>query len=173
MAKRRVKAVDALKLALERERGAFEFYCKAYDISVDPDGQRMFNWLAQEESRHLAKLRQQLDSVLRSKGWLDWETVIAPIERKELPSQSEAKGTISLNAGEQDILHQAINSEKESILFYREAEQSTPDLGGKLMFGMLAEEEKGHLTLLEGELEWVAKYRRYFSLDRFDPETPI
>ena len=50
-----------------------------------------------------------------------------------------------------------------------DAEQQTPDLGGKSMFRILAEEEEGHLILLEEELEWIIKYGRYFTLHRFAP----
>lgn len=167
MAKRRMKAVDALKLAIERERGANKFYRQAADMAEDPDGKRMFNWLAKEEARHLAKLRQQLKSVLDNNRWLEWKRATAPIHRTEFPSPSEARGTISASAGERDALRQAIKSEQEAIAFYREAEDSTPDLRGKTMFKSLAREEEGHLALLEEELQWVTESRKYFTLHRF------
>jgi len=166
MAKRRMKAVDALKLAIERERGANKFYRQAADVAEDPDGKRMFNWLAKEEARHLAKLRQQLKSVLENK-WLEWKRATAPIDKTEFPSPSEASGTISASAGERDALRQAIKSEQEAIAFYKEAEDSTPDLRGKAMFKSLAREEEGHLALLEEELQWITKSRKYFTLHRF------
>ena len=167
MTKRRIKAVDALKLAIERERGANRFYRQAADIAEDPDGKRMFNWLAKEEARHLAKLRQQLKSVLDNSRWLEWKRVTVPIDKTEFPSTSEASGTISASAGELDALRQAIKSEQEAIAFYKEAEDSTPDLRGKTMFGSLAREEEGHLALLEEELDWLTKSRKYFTLHRF------
>ncbi len=166
MAKRRMKAVDALKLAIERERGANKFYRQAADVAEDPDGKRMFNWLAKEEARHLAKLRQQLKSVLENK-WLEWKRATAPIDKTEFPSPSEARGTISASAGERDALRQAIKSEQEAIAFYKEAEDSTPDLRGKAMFKSLAREEEGHLALLEEELQWITRSRKYFTLHRF------
>jgi len=166
MAKRRMKAVDALKLAIERERGANKFYRQAADVAEDPDGKRMFNWLAKEEARHLAKLRQQLKSVLDNK-WLEWKRATAPIDKTEFPSPSEARGTISASAGERDALRQAIKSEQEAIAFYKEAEDSTPDLRGKAMFKSLAREEEGHLALLEEELQWITRSRKYFTLHRF------
>jgi rubrerythrin len=166
MAKRRMKDVDALRLAIERERGANKFYRRAADVVKDPDGKRMFNWLAKEEARHLAKLRQQLKSVLDNR-WLEWKRATAPIDKKEFPSPSEASGTISASAGERDALRQAIKSEQEAIAFYKEAEDSTPDLRGKAMFNSLAKEEEGHLALLEEELQWIINSRKYFTLHRF------
>lgn len=167
MAKRRMDAVDALKLAIERERGANKFYRQAANITEDHNGKRTFKWLAKEELRHLAKLRQQLRSVLDNNRWLEWRRATTPIERTELPAPSEAIGTVKVGAAERDALRQAIESEREAVAFYRAAENSTPDLHGKSMFKALAREEEGHLALLEQELEWITKSRKYFTLHRF------
>lgn len=167
MAKRRMDAVDALKLAIERERGANKFYRQAADMTEDPNGKRAFKWLAKEELRHLAKLRQQLRSVLDNNRWLEWRRATTPIERTEFPPPAEVIGTVKVGAGERDALRQAIESEREAIAFYRQAENSTPDLHGKTMFRALAREEEGHLALLEEELEWITKSRKYFTLHRF------
>jgi len=160
-------AIDALKLAIERERGANKFYRQAADMTEDPNGKRTFKWLAKEELRHLAKLRQQLRSVLDNNRWLEWRRATAPIERTEFPPPSEAIGTVKVGAAERDALRQAIESEREAVAFYKEAENSTPDLHGKTMFRALAREEEGHLSLLEEELKWITKSRKYFTLHRF------
>ena len=56
---------------------------------------------------------------------------------------------------------------REALALYKEAEDNTPDLRGKAMFKSLAREEEEHLTLLEEELEWINKSRKYFTLHRF------
>lgn len=167
MARRRMGAIDALKLAIERERGANRHYRQAADMAKDSDGKRMFGWLAKEEARHLAKLRQQLKSVLDNDRWLEWKRASAPLARREFPSPSEASGTIDISVGERDALRHAIESEQESVAFYKEAVDSTPDLHGKTMFKSLAREEEGHLALLEEELDWIIKSRKYFTIHRF------
>jgi rubrerythrin len=167
MGKRRMDGVDALKLAIEREKGAGQFYRRAANATVDLDGKRAFEWLAKEELRHLAKLRHQLKSVLENRRWVAWKRRSTPIERTEVPLLSEATGNVAIGAGERDALRQAIHSEQEAIVFYRDAENSTPDLHGKTMFKALAREEEGHLALLEGELEWITKSHQYFTLHRF------
>ncbi len=168
MAKRRMKPVDALELAIERERGANKFYRKAAETTKDKYGKNMFHWLAKEELRHLAKLRQQLKSVLDTNSFLEWKRRTAPINSEEFPSISEATGKITADAAELDALRQAIQSEKDAIAFYKEAEESTPDLNGKNMFRALAREEKGHQELLEEELKWLTQARKYFTLHRFE-----
>jgi rubrerythrin len=167
MAKRRTDAIEALELAIEREKGANKFYRQAADMTKDLNGKKMFKWLAKEELRHLAKLRQQLRSVVDNSRWLEWRRATAPIERTEFPPTSEVTGTAEVGTGERDALRLAIQAEKEAIAFYQEAGDSTPDLHGKAMFKALAREEEGHLALLEEELEWITKSRMYFTLHRF------
>jgi len=115
MAKRRMDAVDALKIAMEREKGASRFYRQAAGMTEDPNGRRTFEWLAKEESRHLAKLRQQLRSVLDNNKWLEWKRRTTPVDRAEFPPLSEAGGEIKMGAGERDALRKAIESEQEAI----------------------------------------------------------
>ena len=167
MSKRRVKAVDALMLAIERERGARALYIDAARRASDSDGQRMFTWLAGEEQRHITALKLQLESLLENDKWLEPGSTIPRTERTESAPASEAIYTHGVDTDEEGILLQAMESEEESILFYKEAEESTPDLGGKSMFRLLSEEERGHLALLQAELEWVTWYRKYFGLPRF------
>ena len=168
MEKRRMKAVDALKLGIERETGANKFYLNAAEATKDRNGKNMFNWLAKEELRHLAKLRQQLKSVLDNNKWLEWKRVTTPVNKAELPSISEAAGAITVDTGEMDALRQGIKSEQDAIAFYKEAEDSTPDLKGKNMFRALAKEEEGHLSLLEEELSWLTQSRKFLTIHRFE-----
>lgn len=168
MQKRRMKAVDALELGIERERGANKFYRNAAKATRDRNGKNMFDWLAKEELRHLAKLRQQLKSVFDNNKWLEWERVTAPMSKEEFPSISEATGTITVDVSEMEALRQGIKSEQDAIAFYKDAEASTPDLKGKNMFRALGKEEEGHLSLLEEELNWITQSRKYFTLHRFE-----
>jgi rubrerythrin len=163
-----MKAVDALKLGIERERGANRFYREAAEATKDQNGKNMFHWLAKEELRHLAKLRQQLKSVLDTNRFLEWNRRATSMDREEFPSISEATGTITADTAELDALRQAIKSEMDAITFYREAEDSTPDLRGKNMFRALGREEEGHLSLLVEELKWLTQSRKYFTLHRFE-----
>ncbi len=168
MAKRRVDAVEALKLALERERGANKFYRQAAETVKDANGQRTFRWLAKEELRHVAKLRAQLKSHADTGTWLEWKRLSPPIAKSELPPEvSEAKGPVPADSREKDVLRQAIAAEKEAQAFYNQCEDGTPDLNGKTMFKALAKEEEGHQSLLEEELKWIIESHKYFTLHRF------
>lgn len=155
--KRRMKAIDALRLAVERERGALNFYRDAARMDENPDGRRMFHWLAKEEARHLIRLRGQLNALLDNSRWTRCDRTDFASARSDFPSVSEASGPVSRRAAEREALAKAVESEKEAVTFYRYVEEATPDLNGKSMFRLLAEEEQRHIELLERELEWFAK----------------
>ncbi len=168
MSKRTVDSIDALKLAMEREKNANKFYIQAAERTADPNGKKTFRWLAKEEGRHLARLSKQFRSLAGDNKWLEWKSRVVPIEKYELPRPSEAKGPVSPSASEIEALEQAIKSEKEANAFYKNAEDSTPDLHGKAMFRALAREEEGHLALVEDELEWLRRSAQYFTIHRFE-----
>ncbi|MBI2908778.1 MAG: ferritin family protein [Chloroflexi bacterium] len=160
-------AIEALKLGAERERGANRFYREAADSTLDPKGKRVFTWLAKEELRHLAKLRQQLKSVLDKGQWLEWRRRRSPVAFTE--QSSEVTGTVKVGAAERDALTKGIEAEKKAIVFYREAAAVTSDARGKAMYRALGKEEEGHLALLEEELEWVTKSHKFTTPHRFPP----
>jgi rubrerythrin len=71
VARRRLKAIDALRLAIHREREAVNFYREAAARLENGLGQTVLAWLAREESRHLSRLRQQLNTLLESSRWME------------------------------------------------------------------------------------------------------
>lgn len=157
MEKRRAKAMDAILMAMEREKGASHFYREASAVVEDPSGRTMLSWLAKEEAKHLEALERQLRSLESTGRWLAWDSPNPPLQTTAFPSQSEAGGQVHAHMTDEDVLRQAAVFERESVELYRRAEESTPDLGGKSMFRLLAHEEIGHLALLGAALDNVAR----------------
>jgi rubrerythrin len=52
---------EAVKLAMEREKTAREFYLHCAGIVTDPGVKKMFEFLAGEEGRHFSLLEQEYD----------------------------------------------------------------------------------------------------------------
>ncbi len=52
---------EAVRLAIERERTAQDFYTKAAKIVKYPGTKQMFEFLAKEETNHLKILQAELD----------------------------------------------------------------------------------------------------------------
>jgi len=53
--------VEILRLALEREKAAFQFYSEAAEVATDPASRVTFGTLADEEKRHIQRLEEELD----------------------------------------------------------------------------------------------------------------
>jgi len=52
---------QAVKLAMEREQKAREFYLKCAGVVGDPGVKKMFEFLAREEARHFELLEREYD----------------------------------------------------------------------------------------------------------------
>lgn len=52
---------EAIRIAIEREKAAYEFYSKAAKIAKYPGTREMFESLAKEELRHRRMLEEELN----------------------------------------------------------------------------------------------------------------
>ena len=55
------KLQDALKIAIQREKSAYEFYKNASEVVKDPGAKKMFAFLAEEEVKHIKMLEDEYD----------------------------------------------------------------------------------------------------------------
>ena len=161
-------ALQALDMAMEREKGGNRFYLEAADKTADSKGKRMFQWLAKEELKHLQWVEQQRQALIQGKKWQKVTGLDEPlIKKSDFPQPAESAGTVKPNTGELEALSLGIKAEKDSIALYTKAGQDTVDAEGKAMFTRLVQEEKVHLDILEEEYEWLRQSSGYFTLHRF------
>jgi rubrerythrin len=52
---------EAIRIAMEREKGSHEFYRQAAEIAKYPGTKQMFEFLAQEELKHRRILEEELN----------------------------------------------------------------------------------------------------------------
>jgi rubrerythrin len=167
--------MEALELALARERQAHKYYSEAAARSTHGASRRMFNWLASEEIGHMAILEKQCKQMrgggtwLTEEGWKSCADLSNPVERSEFPALSELKAEPKPDLPELDILSQAIDAEREATSFYSDLADQVSHPDGKTMLEKLSRVEQGHLDLLEEEREWLKKSRVSFPLHRFPP----
>lgn len=165
--------LDALSLAIRREKEAHRYYTDAAAGSTNKNGKKMFSWLASEEAGHIKILEKQWEKAkqgsvwLSEEGWCTYGDIAHPIECTELPSSSEARGRLAEDAPELEVLKAAIEAEREAAAYYAALARSTSDLNGKDMFEKLSKVEQGHLDLLEEEYDWLSKSRSMFTIHRF------
>ena len=161
-------ALQALDMAIERERGGNKFYLESADKTADSKGKHMFQWLAKEELKHLQWVEQQRQALIQGRKWQKVTGLDEPlIKKSDFPELAESSGTVKPNTGELDALRLGMQAEKDSIALYTKAGQETADAEGKAMFARLVQDEQTHLDILEEEYEWLRQSSGYFTLHRF------
>lgn len=53
--------LDALRLGIQKERGAFRLYAELLSLAEDADSRKVFLELAEEEMRHVLKLEREIE----------------------------------------------------------------------------------------------------------------
>ena len=142
--------IDALKIALDAELQAHNYYIESARQAISLKGKDMLNQLAAFELNHYNYLKSLLSSLKEGNGWVSYsgthfsEASQSP-EKKE-PSADETKKDEVLS-----ILSKAIEDEKKASAFYAKLAEETDDPAGKEILKKLAEEEKLHTTLLNDQ----------------------
>jgi len=157
--------IFALRVAISREKWANGFYLLASRKTKDRTGQKMFNWLAKQESTHIERLEDKLKSVLGSRLWNIYkEEEKPPLREGEFPATAEFEGIYNTTADEETALKEGIKSEESSVLFYTKMEDISSDPDGQSMFASLARSELEHLSLLRKQLESFNKHKKFLSI---------
>lgn len=154
-------ANEIFEMAEEMERNGAKFYRKAAENASDKETKQMLLDMADMEDGHLKtfeKMREQLSG--QEKGW----TVFDPDNQSVLYLQAMAdargyEGKITpmkeLTGSEtpKEILETALNSEKESVVFYFGLKELVPVKAGRDKVEAIIIEELGHITTLLNKLK--------------------
>lgn len=154
-------ANEIFEMAEEMERNGAKFYRKAAENASDKETKQMLLDMADMEDGHLKtfeKMREQLSG--QEKGW----TVFDPDNQSVLYLQAMAdargyEGKITpmkeLTGSEtpREILETALNSEKESVVFYFGLKELVPVKAGRDKVEAVIIEELGHITTLLNKLK--------------------
>jgi rubrerythrin len=149
-------ALAALQMGIQTEIDGYNFYQSFAGRTDDPNARATFERLASDEVMHLELLRNS-KAMLEERGeWAEYQggrprsATGAPIFSRERVEQNVVAYTSDLSA-----LRMAYLIEKDAIEFYTHAANGTDDPNGRRMFRDLAEMERGHLHLLEGEYNYL------------------
>ena len=148
--------MTALQMAIQTEIDGVNFYQKFAAQTRDSDARAMFHRLAQDEVIHLELLQNTRAMLEESGEWAEYkgldmdEVEAAPIFSRERVEQNVVEYTSDLSA-----LRVAYIIEKDAMDFYAHAAEQTSDPNGRRMFADLAKMERGHLSLLEGEYNFL------------------
>ncbi|MFW5908050.1 MAG: ferritin-like domain-containing protein [Desulfosalsimonas sp.] len=152
-------ADDIFKLAEEIEVNGEQFYRKAAEEVADQTGKDMLLGLAEMEKDH-KKSFEQMRSELKDKEKAD--TVFDP--EGEAENYLKALADIRVffeksidTSSMKNILKDAIQAEKDSIVLYLGMKELVPENFGKNRIDKIIKEEMGHIRQLSAELKKLKK----------------
>lgn len=143
------KALDVLKQAILLERRGKSFYRKIAEESNQPSVRSFFEFMAEEEQKHMDILTRQFKSYKES-GRFE-SGIFDKQETSQVSSEvltSKIKGKISAAEFEAAAIGAAISMEERAINIYTERADSATDPAEKELYKWLAGWERVHLKQL-------------------------
>jgi len=144
--------MDAIRIAMQAEEKARQFYLAAKEKVSDADAQNLLAQLAAFEEHHHDKLLALYNSLQEEKGFV---TYTPP----DIALPAASHGLEGVRTTEEhnletvvEVLGTAIDAEKSARSRYEGLAEQTTDPDGRAMFRQLAEEEHTHYRILSDEL---------------------
>ena len=140
--------IEAIKVAMEAEKNAYQTYSKAAKNTKNPKGRNMFQQLSEFEMNHYQRLKDLLKSLQEKGEWILYGGT--SLKKKTIPLKVEKpKGQEQLT--DMDALKIAVREEKKAQAYYRSMAELTKDPRGRDMYKRLAGEEALHEKLLNDQ----------------------
>jgi rubrerythrin len=166
-----MKLEEAIKTALEYETGVHGIYKEAMEKTNDPDAQRIFKVLCDEELSHVAYLKQRLAEWQKT-GKIVVEKLGTAIPEKRAINEGleDLRKTVKPKATHQRIdlesLKKALDAEIKTGQFYKEM-VATLDGEGRALFKRFVEIEEGHEAIVQAEIDSVSNLGFWFDTPEF------
>jgi rubrerythrin len=140
--------VEAVKVAMEAEKNAYQSYSNAAKKTKNPKGREMLQQLSEFEMNHYRKLKDLLKSLQDKGEWILYEGTSLKKTAVSLKTQ-KPKGQEQLS--DMDALKIAVREEKKAQAYYQSMGELTQDPRGRDMYRRLANEEALHEKLLNDQ----------------------
>jgi rubrerythrin len=153
-------AVEVFDIAIKIEENGKFFYDRGKEIVKDPEVQRLFEELAQEEIKHKERF-ESLKSELPTSAAT--ATVFDPNHELNLYLKMMADQHVFISSAAtraqldqikdaRSAIKMAMEFEKDSVIFFLSMQEATEGTKGKEFIGALVKEEQSHLRRLSMEL---------------------
>lgn len=137
------ETLDAIMRAMEIEKETFDFYTKAEQKTFNPEGKRIFRWLAKTEEQHYLKLNELYQSLNEGGRWVFYGGSTIAIE----PAGADEK-QVGFDTDDRQALEIAMEIEKKGIAYFDALLEKTSDKDGRDMLLALRNEEAEHLRVV-------------------------
>ncbi len=138
--------LDAIMKAIELEKETFEFYTKAEHKTFNPEGKKVFKWLAKNEESHYLKLNELYKSLHETGRWVFYGGTTIDL------APSDPAHKVTFETDDREALKIALDIEKRSQAYYEELLATTSDSEGRIMLETLKAEEEDHIRIISLKL---------------------
>lgn len=151
--------VEVIQMAINIEREGHEFYSKIAKYAADEKSKAIFVILAEQEKKHIETFTNLLDvmsNIYKADGSYMFDEQVsgyfkAITESKVFKPERMYEAADMTSAKE--AIHEGLNAEKNSILFYNELLKSTTIQEVKSSLELIIDEEKRHIIDLNALLK--------------------
>jgi rubrerythrin len=159
--------VNALEVALDNEMREREFYLKLAERTKNPQGQAMFQQIADEELEHHAMLKKLHETWMKQEKWPD----TLPLEVKQTRVKDVLKDLVQKadklpERDEDDLkaIKTAIDFEAKGAEYYAKLRDAVSDPKEKAFFDLLARTERSHYLSLKDTEEFLTDPAAWYTL---------
>lgn len=159
---------EAILMALEYEKKVRDAYVQAAEKASDKVGQKVFETLGKEEQGHIDYLQNRLDEWKKT-GQVRAETLETVVPPRHVIDSGVEKLDQQISkadrGSEQESLSKALQLEKETSTFYQNMVNELKEEGE--VFARFLEIEKGHLAIVQAELDYLNRTGYFFDFQDF------
>jgi rubrerythrin len=152
-------ADDIFEMAEQMERNGIKFYTTAAKSVSDDDAKSLLLEFADMEKEHekiFSEMRKELSSDEKQKTVFDPQGEAVYYLRALADTRVFFEKKIDVSSLE-NILKDAIQAEKDSIVFYLGMKEAVPEGLGKGKLDNIIKEEMGHIRMLSGKLVQIKR----------------
>ncbi len=142
---------EIFDLAIKIEKNGEKFYREAQKKISNPSLNKMLEWLADQEAKHITWFSERKEMLKTTGIDLDTEEMGSAILQSIMGDQSFSLEEADLSKMDQveDLIELAVEFEKDSILFYEMIGSLIEDAETSQKLKEIVEEENRHLELLK------------------------
>ena len=137
--------------AVEKEKRRRAFYAKVCELCTDQTMKDLFQFLTDEEDKHVAtfiRLRDSLPQETRTEEYdEEMDAYMDSLIDDRLYSNIDSAEFVEKAISSKNVFQLAIGFEKDAILYFREFLPFLTDADREIVTGLI-EEEKGHILKL-------------------------
>lgn len=141
----------SFKEAIKFEQYGREFFLKASDEAKNPLAKEIFAKLADEELKHIKRIKEVFDSLLQESKWPNETPKSENLPWKHIFKEAlnNFKELVKQNTQDMEALQLGLDFEAKGYKFYNEMVQKATTEVEKAFFEFLRDEEEGHYLIIE------------------------